>query len=51
MKARQHEMVSIPGGTFHMGDLSGEGNGAELPVHSVTVPAFRRGKYEVTFAQ
>ena len=51
VKARQHEMVSIPGGTFRMGDLSGEGRYNERPVHSVTVPAFRLGKYEVTFAQ
>ena len=45
------EMVLIPGGTFRMGDLSGEGRIGEKPVHSVTVPAFRLGKYEVTFAQ
>lgn len=45
------EMVSIPGGTFRMGDLSGEGDEDELPVHTVTVPAFRMGKYEVTFSQ
>ena len=45
------EMVSIPGGTFRMGDLSGEGDEDERPVHVVTVPAFRMGKYEVTFAQ
>ena len=45
------EMVSIPVGTFRMADLSGEGAGDELPVHSVTVPAFRLGKYEVTSAQ
>ena len=45
------EMVSIPGGTFRMGDLSGEGDDDELPVHTVTVPAFRMGKYEVTFSQ
>ena len=45
------EMVSIPGGTFRMGDLSGEGDEDERPVHAVTVPAFRMGKYEVTFAQ
>ena len=43
-------MVSISGGTFRMGDLSGE-ELRELPAHSVTVPAFRMGKYEVTFAQ
>ena len=45
------EMVSIPGGTFRMGDLSGEGNDNERPVHNVTVPSFKMGKYEVTFAQ
>ena len=52
-KARQYagEMVSIPGGTFEMGDLSGEGDDNERPVHSVTVPAFLMGKYEVTVGQ
>ena len=45
------EMVSIPGGTFRMGDLSGDGDNDERPVHTVTVPAFSMGKYEVTFAQ
>ena len=45
------EMVFIPGGMFRMGDLSGEGSDLERPVHSVTVPAFRMGKYEVTFDQ
>ena len=45
------EMVSIPGGTFRMGDLSGEGNDDEKPVHSVTVPTFKMGKYEVTVGQ
>ena len=45
------EMVSIPGGTFHMGDLSGKGYDDERPVHTVTVRPFKLGKYEVTFAQ
>ena len=45
------EMVSIPGGSFRMGNLSGEQINDQEPVHSVTVPAFRLGKYEVTFAQ
>ena len=45
------EMVFIPAGTFRMGDLSGEGYVAEQPVRIVTVPAFRLGKYEVTFPQ
>ena len=45
------EMVSIPGGTFSMGDLSGEGEDDEKPVHSVAVPTFMMGKYEVTVGQ
>ena len=46
------DMVDIPGGTFRMGDIDGGGVlGFGEPVHSVTVPAFRLGKYEVTFAQ
>ena len=46
------EMVSIPGGSFHMGDLSGDSESMnELPVHEVTIQPFRLGKYEVTFAQ
>lgn len=34
-----------------MGDLSVEGRDNKLPVQSVTVPAFRLRKYEVTFAR
>ena len=45
------EMVSIPGGIFRMGDLKGGGDDDERPAHSVTVPAFKMGKYEVTFDQ
>ncbi|MDE0154810.1 MAG: bifunctional serine/threonine-protein kinase/formylglycine-generating enzyme family protein [Gammaproteobacteria bacterium] len=45
------EMVSIPGGTFSMGDLSGEGITSEKPVHAVTIRPFKLGKYEVTFEQ
>ena len=51
MRRLAGEMVDIPGGTFRMGDLSDDGNIRGRPVHSVTVPAFRMGKYEVTFAQ
>ena len=51
MRQLAGEMVSIPGGTFRMGDLSGEGDDDEKPVHSVTVPAFRMGKHEVTVGQ
>ena len=45
------EMVSVPGGTFRMGDLSGEGIASEKPVHAVTIRPFKLGKYEVTFEQ
>ena len=45
------EMVSIPGGTFLMGDLSGTGDNVEKLVRSVTVPAFKLGKHEVTVSQ
>ena len=45
------EMVTIPGGTYRMGDLSGDGDEDARPVHSVRVTAFRMGKHEVTFAQ
>ena len=38
-RAAVGEMVSIPGGTFRMRDLS------------VAIPAFKLGKHEVTFAQ
>ena len=49
-KVRQYagDMVAIPGGTFRMG---GGGDKDERPVHSVTIPAFKLGKHEVTFAQ
>ena len=45
------EMISIPGGVFDMGDLSGDGRSNEKPIRRVTVPAFKLGKYEVTFVQ
>ena len=42
-------MVNIPGGTFQMGDISGVGDSLEQPVHSVTVPSFAMGVYEVSW--
>ena len=42
------EMVSIPGGTFQMGDTRNEGISEEKPVHTVTVSGFKMGKYEIT---
>ncbi len=41
-------MVSIPAGIFQMGDIQGNGAKDEKPVHTVKVPAFAMGKYEVT---
>jgi formylglycine-generating enzyme required for sulfatase activity len=43
-------MVSIPGGSFRMGDLSGEGDSDEKPVHSVRVSGFKMSQHEITFA-
>jgi len=45
------EMVFIEGGTFQMGDVWGDGEGDEKPVHTVTVSDFWLGKYEVTVAE
>ncbi len=45
------EMVSIPGGTFEMGDRAGKGYSAERPVHSVTLSPFYMSKTEITYAR
>ena len=45
------EMVSIPGGTFQMGDTRNEGDSDEKPVRTVTVSGFKMGKYEITQKQ
>jgi formylglycine-generating enzyme required for sulfatase activity len=47
------EMVQIPGGTFLMGAAEGEeqADDDEYPQHSVTVPEFFLGKYQVTQGQ
>ena len=51
IKTAPIDLVSIPGGTFQMGDTRGEGESDELPVRSVTVSSFRMSRYEVTQAQ
>lgn len=43
----QTEMILVPGGTFTMGRTNGSGLDNELPIHSVTLPTFYIGKYEV----
>jgi formylglycine-generating enzyme required for sulfatase activity len=47
------EMISIPAGSFLMGNNGSEpyGNYDELPQHSVDLPAYYIGKYEVTRGQ
>jgi formylglycine-generating enzyme required for sulfatase activity len=45
-------MVSVPGGSFTMGDVMGDKvKDNELPVHTVQLAAFELGRYEVTFAE
>jgi len=48
---RGMEFVFVRPGTFRMGDLWGDGNDDERPVHTVEVGGFWMGKYEVTNAQ
>ncbi len=42
------EMALIPGGTFEMGDLTGDGMENERPVHHVTLDGYYIGRYQVT---
>jgi sulfatase modifying factor 1 len=44
------EWVTVQGGTFQMGDPTGNGDSDQRPVHSVTLSSFDIGKYEVTNA-
>jgi len=44
-------MVSIPGGTFQMGDVMGDKEYGNETVHTVTVSGFQIGAYEVTFEE
>jgi len=50
---RLGEMVTIPAGSFLMGNNGHEGFGGpeELPRHLVNLPAYQIGKYEVTRGQ
>ncbi|MFC1552900.1 SUMF1/EgtB/PvdO family nonheme iron enzyme [Candidatus Latescibacterota bacterium] len=43
--------VTIPGGSFHMGDIQGGGYSIERPVHDVTLSAFEMSIYEITQEQ
>jgi formylglycine-generating enzyme required for sulfatase activity len=48
-KSFEPEMIFVEGGTFQMGNNSGEED--EKPVHSVTLSSFNIGRYEVTQSQ
>ena len=50
---RLEELVTIPAGTFLMGNTGDEGHGqaAEYPQHSVYLATYEIGKYEVTRGQ
>jgi len=45
------ELIFIPGGEFQMGDLWGDGDYDERPVHTVRVDDFYMSKYEITVGQ
>lgn len=45
------QMLDIPAGQFRMGDGAGRGQADELPVHDVTIRAFRLGQHEVTIGE
>ncbi len=45
------EFILVPGGSFMMGDASGDGSDNERPVHEVRVDDFYMGKFPVTQGQ
>ena len=45
------EFIYVPGGTFKMGDVFGDGYTEEKPVHDVQLDEFYMGKYPVTQGQ
>ncbi len=47
----EETMVYVEGGTFDMGDVFGEGEENELPVHDVELHGFYISKFEVTVGQ
>jgi formylglycine-generating enzyme required for sulfatase activity len=42
------KFIRVPGGCFQMGDVFGDGNKGEKPVHKVCLSDFAIGKYEIT---
>jgi formylglycine-generating enzyme required for sulfatase activity len=50
-KANGITFVSIPGGTYRMGDIEGKESSSGLPVHSVTLAGFEMSGFEIVNAQ
>lgn len=44
-------MITIPAGSFQMGDLTGVGESDELPVHTVNLDSFEIMEHELSMAQ
>jgi formylglycine-generating enzyme required for sulfatase activity len=51
IRAIDGNMAPIPGGTFLMGSIAGQGNANERPQRQVSLGGFSIGKYEVTQAE
>jgi formylglycine-generating enzyme required for sulfatase activity len=45
------EMIALRGGRYRMGDIVGDGQPYERPVHAVQLAPFALGRYEVTNAE
>jgi formylglycine-generating enzyme required for sulfatase activity len=45
------DMIYVPGGTFKMGDIEGDGDEDEKPVHEVSLDDFAIGRYPVTVGE
>jgi len=45
------EFVNVPGGCFQMGDIFGDGESDERPVHDVCISDYAIGAFEVTQSQ
>ena len=51
IKVLSIEMVEVPGGSFDMGDMFGNDDDSEKPVHRVRINDFYMSKHPVTYAQ
>ncbi|MDR1353469.1 MAG: SUMF1/EgtB/PvdO family nonheme iron enzyme [Treponema sp.] len=51
IRAIDGNMAPVPGGTFMMGSIAGQGNANERPQRQISLGSFSIGKYEVTQAE